>query len=84
MNISSLVVRAKPGAAAEVGARLREIPGVELAAMAGERMVVVVEDGPDWSTEASLLQVHTIEGVVSATLVYQYSDDALDITEAQS
>ena len=84
MNISSLVVRARPGATAEVVAHLHEIPGVQLHSSEGERMVLTVEDGAGWSTEDSLLKVHTVEGIVSATLVYQYSDDALDITEAQS
>ncbi len=84
MNISSVVIRARPGGAAEVSDRLRAIPGVELQAAADERMVVTVEDGDGWSVEDSLLKVHQVEGVVSATLVYQYSDDARDITEAQS
>ena len=76
MNISGVIVRAKPEQQGAVCDRLRAIPGVELHLEAdGGRMVLTVEDGAGWSTEESLLKVHQVEGVVSASLVYQFNDD---------
>ena len=76
MNISGVIVRAQPGQQAAVRGRLLAIPGVELHVEDdGGRMVVTVEDGAGWSTQDSLLQVHLVEGAMSASLVYQFSDD---------
>lgn len=76
MNISGVIIRAQPAQQAAVRDRLLAIPGVELHVEDdGGRMVVTVEDGEGWSTQDSLLQVHLVEGAMSASLVYQYSDD---------
>ena len=76
MNISGVIVRTRPERQAIVRGRLLAIPGVQLHAEGdGGRMVVTVEDGAGWSTEDSLLKVHLVEGVVSASLVYQFNDD---------
>lgn len=76
MNISGVIVRARPELREIVRGRLLAIPGVELHAEGdGGRMVLTVEDGENWSTEDSLLKVHLVEGVVSASLVYQFNDD---------
>lgn len=89
MNISSVIVRAQPDQQAAVRDRLLAIPGVELQAEDDDgRMVVTVEDGEGWSTQDSLLQVHMVEGAMSASLVYQFSDDVpvtpVKSVEAQS
>lgn len=76
MNISSVIIRTQPDRQDSVRGRLLAIPGVELQAEDDEgRMVVTVEDGDGWSAQDSLLQVHLVEGLMSASLVYQYSDD---------
>lgn len=89
MNISGVIIRTQPEHQAAVRDRLLAIPGVELHAEDdGGRMVVTVEDGESWSTQDSLLQVHMVEGAMSASLVYQYSDDvpgtAVKSLEAQA
>ncbi|MDR2000133.1 MAG: chaperone NapD, partial [Zoogloeaceae bacterium] len=45
--------------------------------IASGSIVVTVEDGDGYSVEDSLLQVHLIDGIADASLVYQYSDDSL-------
>ncbi len=37
-------------------------------------MAVTVEDRPGASFEQTLLDIHQVEGVISATLVYQHSE----------
>ena len=84
MRVSGVVVRAQPGRIAEVSKRLSALPGVELhGAHPDGHMVLTVEDGEGYSTEDSLLQVHIAEGVLSASLVYQYCDDGLETQEAE-
>lgn len=85
MNISGLIVRARPEQHADVRDRLRVIPGVQLHLEGdGGRMILTVEDGADWSTEESLLKVHQVEGVVSASLVYQFNDDSTQANSAET
>lgn len=76
MNISSVILRARPERLPAVRGELGRIPGVEIHADGNDgRIVVTVEDVPGHSTADALLRVHTIEGVVAASLVYQYADD---------
>lgn len=77
MNVSGVLVRARPERFPEVMAALGEIPGVEVHATEEERgqIVVTVEDGASWSVEDSLLKVHLLDGISDAALVYQYSDE---------
>lgn len=77
MNVSGVLVRARPERFPEVMAALTAIDGVEIHATeeAAGRIVVTLEDGPGYSVEDSLLKVHLVEGISDAALVYQYSDD---------
>ncbi len=84
MDIASLVIRAHPEALEPVRERLVAIPGVEVAASSPEgRLAITVEDRPGVSFEKTLLDIHLVEGVLSATLVYQYSDPAPEPLEAK-
>ncbi len=80
MNVSGVLVRARPERFPEVMAALGDIPGVEVHATeeAQGRIVVTVEDGSGWSAEESLLKVHLLDGISDAALVYQYSDEGSD------
>jgi len=85
MNISGVIVRARPEQQADVRDRLLAIPGVQLHLEGNSgRMVLTVEDGTGWSTEESLLKVHQVEGVVSASLVYQFNDDRIQVNSAEA
>lgn len=75
MDVASLVIRARPADLEAVHDRLGAMPGVEVVAAAPDgRLVVVVEDHPGASFDEALVAIHRIEDVLSATLVYQYSD----------
>ena len=80
MNVSGVLVRARPDRFPEVMNALVAIAGLEvhIAEQAAGRIVVTLEDGPDYSVEDSLLQLHLVDGISDAALVYQYSDDVPD------
>jgi nitrate reductase NapD len=78
MNISSVIVRARPDKLAGVRHGITTIPGVEIHADSGDgRIVVTVEDGDNHSVPESIVKLHNLDGVIAASLVYQYSDDGL-------
>ena len=83
MNISSAVVRARPEKLERVQAQLRALPGVEVHAATGEgRIVVTVEDTDTGVAADTFIKLHDLEGVVSVSLVYQFSDDQFQPEEA--
>ena len=77
MNISSLVVRARPENCAAVHAALARMPGVEISVERDTGQFAVVADHDNAVAAAdSFAAMHRIAGVLSVSLVYQYSDDA--------
>ncbi len=85
MNISGVLVRARPDQFATVLEALHGIAGVSIHQTEPARggIVVTLEDGDGYSVEESLLKLHLVEGISDASLVYQYSDDSLS-KEAQA
>ena len=84
MNISSAVVRARPERLAQVQSRLEGMAGVEIhAATTDGKIVVTVEDDNAGAAADTFVRLHDIEGVVSVSLVYQYSDDGSQLEETQ-
>jgi nitrate reductase NapD len=79
MNITGVLVRARPERFPEVMAALGQIPGAEIHAAQeeGGRIVMTLEDGPGHSVEDALTQVHLVDGISDAALVYHYSDEGL-------
>lgn len=77
MNISGVLVRARPERFPEVLAALQVIEGAQVhqTDISGGRIVLTLEDGQGHTVEASLLKVHLVDGISDAALVYQYSDD---------
>lgn len=79
MNISGVLVRARPERFPEVIAQLQAMPGTEIHAseIAGGKIVLTIEDGAGYSVEQTMLDVHLIDGISDAALIYQFSDDHL-------
>ena len=85
MEIASLVIRARPDMVDRVAAGLSRLPGVEVAAASpAGRLAVTVEDRPGVSFEKTLIDVHCVEGVIAATLIYQHSEQDPETPEAQA
>lgn len=76
MNISSVVLRARPGELEEVRRSLASLPGVELHAATGDgRLVLTLEDAGTGSAADTFLRLHDIRGVMSVAMIYQYSEE---------
>jgi nitrate reductase NapD len=76
MDIASAVVHAVPGRKDEVRAQLERLRGVEIHAETPEgRFVVTAEDTADGTAADAVMRMHTLDGVLTAAMVYQYCDD---------
>lgn len=71
MNISSLVVHARPEHAVAVAMELARWPGVEVPASTPDgRLVVTVETVTDGESSECFGRIGALEGVMSVALVY--------------
>ena len=78
MNISSVILRARPEKLGGVRNGLAAIPGVEIHADGNDgRLVLTIEDGEACAPPDVFRKLHELDGVISASLVYQYCDDGL-------
>jgi len=76
MSILGVIVRAQPHALSGIEARLRSLPGVDVAettAAADGRLVLVIEDSPHASAAATLGAIALWPEVLNTSLVYEYS-----------
>jgi len=71
MNISGILVHAQPQKISKVQAALTALDGVEVHGRSEDgRLVVTIEDDDDSQAADTMLKMHRLEGVLSATLVY--------------
>lgn len=83
INISGIVVHARPENSSIVQSRLNELPGVEVHAATGEgRIVVTVEKDDSAGMADAFVQIQNLEHVINASLVYQHSETT-DASEAE-
>jgi len=76
MNISGVLVHARPDQVDQVEKQLTAIPGVEVHTVTENgRLVVTVEQDNDKMIADTVLNIHNCQGVLSAAMVYQYGDD---------
>jgi len=76
MNISSIVVHTRPQESSALQGRLAGLPGVDVhAAMDDGRIIITIEDTPTSVPSETLRSVQNMQGVLSAAMVYNYSDE---------
>lgn len=76
MDIAGVVVHTRPADLAAVQAALAAMAGVEIHAIdQSGRLVVTVEGDGYRQTSDAVLGLHQVRGVLSASLVYQHSED---------
>lgn len=76
MNIAGVVIHSRPEDINMVKKAMLTMQGVEIHGMKEDgRFVVTVEDEGYKETSDTVLGLHQIKGVLSATLVYQHSED---------
>lgn len=77
MNISGVIVRARPENLAAVRARLAAIAGVEVHAATDDgRLIVTVEEADDRLLADAVLGLNNVPGVLAASMVYHQYDEA--------
>lgn len=82
MKIVSLVLKYFPERFREVQLGVEAVEGASVAHDHGDgRMIVLVEDGEGYAVSDSIIRVHQVPHVMSVTLAYEYSDDALVLEE---
>lgn len=72
VNISGILVHARPERALEVAATLRALPGVEVRAVLDHGRIVVVAEEKAGRVGDILMAASVCSGVITATLVYQH------------
>lgn len=75
MNISSLIVRSRPEALVRVRRALEALSGVEIHTVTEDgRIVLTLEDSDTGSAADAFVKIHDVDGVLAASMVYQYCD----------
>ncbi len=83
MNISGIFVQTTPVQLEAVKARLLALPGVEVHGEEEDgRLVVVIDEPSDRPSGEALMKIQNVEGVLSASLVYQHIEN--DETDSKS
>lgn len=76
-NICGVLVHARPEHSGSVGRALEAYRGVEVHQRTDDgRLVVSIEDTEDRFAGEMLAEVHKIDGVLNASLVYHHMDTA--------
>jgi nitrate reductase NapD len=84
MNISGVIVHARPERTHEVRAALERLPGVEVHAVTDNgRLVVTVEEYGASDGRANM-ELHNIDGVLSAAMIYHHCEDEFESSEKEA
>lgn len=73
MSILGVIVRARDSDLPALGEHLGALPGVDLAARASGRLVLVIEDSADRAAAAVMAEIALWPEVLGTSLVYEYS-----------
>jgi nitrate reductase NapD len=80
MNISSVIVIPRPERVAAVTEGLRQIEGVDVAAVSPEgKIIVTLETEGDGETVAMYEGISLMDGVMSASMVYHHKEDEPEV-----
>lgn len=79
-HISSAVIVALPARRAEVERELRSMPGVEIHAAEGSRIVVTIEGPTSGALGETLSRMSLIDGVISANMVFEHIEEQEDVS----
>ena len=79
MNISGVLVHARPSHLEAVRGRLAALKGVEVHATAPHNRLIVTIEEADGTVGKTILEIERLPGVLAAALVYQQSDPDPDL-----
>lgn len=76
MNISGIVVHARPEQMQRVREQLCRFPGVEVHGESPEgKLVVTVEEGDNSNLGETAMKFHDIDGVLAASMIYHHYEE---------
>ncbi len=75
-HISSAVVAVLPARREEVRERLERMPGVEVHAAEGSRLVLTIEGPTSGMLGETLTGISLMDGVISANMVFEHIEEA--------
>lgn len=82
MNISGVLVNAKPDKIGIVKEQFAEITGVEIHAVTEDgRLVITIECDDDKTMADIVIKLNNCEGVLSAVMTYQYGNETENLDE---
>jgi len=85
MNICGILVHAHPEGFEVVRQRLTDVPGVEVHGISDEgRAVVTLEDENEDQLADSMHAIQTMEGVLSASMIYHHREEDNEPTEEET
>ncbi len=75
-NLCGVLVHAQKGKQEQVKQLLTSQPGIEIHAITEDgRLVITLEDESRKQVAERIMKLHELEGVLSAAMIYQFSDD---------
>lgn len=78
MNISSVLLRARPERLPELRAALAGLPGHEIHGQQPDgRLALTIENDDAGAAADAYVALHDLPGVLAVSLIYQYGDDDL-------
>ena len=77
-HISSAVIFVLPQRREELGEQLATMPGVEVHAGEGSRIVVTIEGPSSGMLGETLTRISAMDGVISANMVFEHIDEVED------
>ncbi len=76
ISIAGVLVHANPERLAAVQMQLAQLPGVEIHAVTPEgKLVVTVDESEERMTGESLMRLHEVDGVLSASMIYHHFEN---------
>jgi nitrate reductase NapD len=79
LYIASAVVKALPANQHMVAERIAALPGTDVVAIDQGRIIVVLETGDQHAVSDILNHIAGLDGVLSATLVFEHSEPEGDV-----
>lgn len=73
-HVSSAVISVLPGREAEILAALPDLPGVEVHARNGARIVITIEGYSTGELGDRLTSISAMPGVIAANMVFEHSE----------
>lgn len=84
MNISGVIVHARPERTQQVRAALERLPGVEVHAVTDNGRLVVTIEEDEGTAGRTTMELQTVEGVLSAALIYHHCEDEFEPNEKEA